>query len=235
MRITEHVYQVSGIIYGMNSNVYAIDTESGVILIDAGYADKQYGSMMDVMKQYRLESKVTAVFLTHAHLDHAGNAYRFEDKGAEIYIGHKDKDALSQGGPAVLEKQFGTRFHTCQHAAGVKDGDFFDFGDVTLKVIDIPGHTAGAVAYLAEADGKVILFIGDMFSLQGATPQDEIIIDPGWDGGPDFDAKKNVDSFELLKTLNPQIIAPGHSRIYIGDGQGVLKKAANTAKERYRD
>ena len=46
MRITEHVYQVSGIIYGMNSNVYAIDTESGVILIDAGYADKQYGSMM---------------------------------------------------------------------------------------------------------------------------------------------------------------------------------------------
>ena len=55
-----------------------------------------------------------------------------------------------------------------------KDGDFFDFGDVTLKVIDIPGHTAGAVAYLAEADGKVILFIGDMFSLQGATPQDEI-------------------------------------------------------------
>ena len=86
MRITEHVYQVSGIIYGMNSNVYAIDTESGVILIDAGYADKQYGSMMDVMKQYRLESKVTAVFLTHAHLDHAGNAYLFEDKGAEIYI-----------------------------------------------------------------------------------------------------------------------------------------------------
>ena len=44
----------------------------------------------------------------------------------------------------------------------------FDFGDVMLKVIDIPGHTAGAVAYLAEADGKVILFIGDMFSLQGA-------------------------------------------------------------------
>lgn len=235
MRITEHVYQISGIIYGMNSNVYAIDTDSGVILIDTGYADKQYESMLDVMKEYQLEARVKAAFLTHAHLDHAGNAYRFEEKGAKIYIGHRDEDTLCKGGPAALEKQFGTEFHTCRHVTGVKDGDGFDFGNVTLKVIEIPGHTIGAAAYLVEADGKRILFIGDMFMIREVTPQDEMMIEPGWDGGPDFDAEKNVRSFEMLQALNPQIIAPGHRSIYIGNGQEVLKKAADTAKEKYKE
>ena len=235
MKITEHVYQISGIIYGMNSNVYAVDTEKGLVLIDAGYGDKQFASMMDVLKQHELEREIKAVFLTHAHFDHTGNAYRFEETGAEIYIGNKDREAVCRGGDTVLEPQFGTKFHTCKQVNGVEDGRAFDFGNMELKVIDIPGHTAGAVAYIVKTDHKQILFIGDMFSIQGATPNDEIMFELGWDGGPDFDAGMDALSFERIQSRQPDIIAPGHKGIYIGRGQEVLKNVAAEAKEKYQD
>ena len=44
--------------------------------------------------------------------------------------------------------------------------------------------------------------------------------------------QKECRFFELLKTLNPQIIAPGHSSIYIGGMARVLLKGAKYSKRK---
>ena len=36
MRLTNHVYLLSGFAYGLHPNVYGIDTPEGVVIIDTG-------------------------------------------------------------------------------------------------------------------------------------------------------------------------------------------------------
>ena len=42
VKITEHLFQISGVQYGTNSNIYAIQTEEGLVLIDCGYQEEQW-------------------------------------------------------------------------------------------------------------------------------------------------------------------------------------------------
>ena len=46
MKITEHLYQISGVQYGTNSNIYALRTEEGLVLIDCGYQEEQWEKML---------------------------------------------------------------------------------------------------------------------------------------------------------------------------------------------
>jgi hydroxyacylglutathione hydrolase len=49
----------------------------------------------------------------------------------------------------------------------VTDGDKLTIGRVGIFVMLVPGHTLGAVAYVARADGKTAVFTGDTMFLAG--------------------------------------------------------------------
>ena len=42
-----------------------------------------------------------------------------------------------------------------------------NIGDLTIKVITVPGHTDGSVLYYLEKDDEKWLFTGDMFCCEG--------------------------------------------------------------------
>ena len=74
----------------------------------------------------------------------------------------------------------------------VKGGDTITWGDLSIRVLDTPGYTRGAVSYLVELEGKEIAFTGDLirddgklqdlFSLQDAIPEAKIGGYHGWAG-----------------------------------------------------
>jgi glyoxylase-like metal-dependent hydrolase (beta-lactamase superfamily II) len=74
----------------------------------------------------------------------------------------------------------------------VKEGDLIAWEGLSIRVLDTPGYTRGAVSYLVELGGKKVAFTGDLirddgklqdlFSLQDAIPSAKIGGYHGWAG-----------------------------------------------------
>ncbi len=233
MKITENVYQTSGILYGTNSNTYCIDTSEGLVLIDAGFSEKQYEIIRAQRKEDGLGGKkLRDLFITHGHFDHAGNGWLLQKDGARVYLSAEDGAAVQSGDERVLGSLFGRKFHTFTPDGVVKDGQQFSYGNTRLTVLDHPGHTEGTISILAETGGKKILFTGDIFIMDPCTPADELQAEIGWTGGPDYNGAKNLETFRKLRELPPvDLVAPGHGSIYFGDSKALFEMLYRLAEE----
>ena len=86
---------------------------------------------------------LAAILVTHHHPDHTGGVQTLrEATGAAVY------------GPA--------RERIPAPFTALKDGDIVTVLDIAWKVIDVPGHTAGHIAFFAQdIEGAPLLFCGD--------------------------------------------------------------------------
>jgi hydroxyacylglutathione hydrolase len=91
--------------------------------------------------------RLTHIFNTHHHADHAGGNLALKElTGCEIIGPRADADRI----PGI------------DRAVG--DGDAFEFAGHPVRVFDTPGHTRGHIVYYLPLDG--VAFVGDtLFSL----------------------------------------------------------------------
>lgn len=90
---------------------------------------------------------LTHILNTHHHYDHAGGNEELKAKTGCTIIGPKGEAAKIPG----LDRAVG-------------DGDMVELGEARARVFDVPGHTAGHIAYYFEDDG--VAFVGDtLFAL----------------------------------------------------------------------
>ena len=92
----------------------------------------------------REQVELTAILATHHHGDHVGGIPRL-----------LDRYPVPVFGPARETIPGRTR--------ALRGGDRIDVPGlpVTLRVLDIPGHTSGHIAYVGDIDGQSTLFCGD--------------------------------------------------------------------------
>lgn len=97
-------------------------------------------------------ARPSAIWNTHHHWDHVGGNEELVAKAgvADVY-GH----ASDRGRIAAQ-----TRF--------LEEGDTFELGRLRVRILHIPGHTTGAVAYVVEGDGDApAVFTGDTLFVAG--------------------------------------------------------------------
>lgn len=137
-----------------------------IYLIDAG------GPVIDMLLRHSVDlSRIRAIFTTHIHGDHINGLFAFVDlcnwyyqnTSIKIYLTEQAGIELLRQSIAVTE--FGTLDeHRLQLLLMQQD---MCYDDGTIRVMPIPtahlsrfGHPA--YAYLVEAEGKRVLFTGDM-------------------------------------------------------------------------
>lgn len=181
-------------------NTYILADPSGkCAVIDCGcYNTTEFTRLTGFLE----EKKLVPVLLlnTHCHLDHIfGNGMFLAKYNLSTYC-HKDEE-LNRKDSVLHARLFGLKMKTPPEPAGLLiDGQSVTFGAVSLKVLHVPGHAAGSLAFYCEEDN--VVFTGDaLFS--GSIGRTDL---PGGDYETLINSIKNK-----LFTLPPStIVYPGH-------------------------
>jgi hydroxyacylglutathione hydrolase len=118
--------------------IWLIDDGHFACVVDPGAA----APVIQMINQERL--KLTHILLTHHHYDHVGGVNALvQAYGAQVW------------GPA------GEVLPQCDHALIENDQVLLDRPNIKLNVLDIPGHTAGHIAFTGLMNEQPVVFCGD--------------------------------------------------------------------------
>ena len=141
----------------IQTNCYLISTEKSALVIDPGFVSK---AVEDFLKHNRNKDRM--ILLTHCHFDHIGGAATLrENTDTKIAIGEIENPALSDE-TVNLCNLFGAHIKPFSADITLKDNEVITVGDISIKVLHTPGHTAGGVSYIIEN----YLFSGDTLFLE---------------------------------------------------------------------
>ena len=156
---------------------------------------------------------VTAHAITHAHPDHQGASHRVcAELSIPYWVGEADADAaenpklIGERQPKSVPAQF--FFRTCTGPAHPVDRKLHEGDEVAgFKVLHVPGHSAGHVAFWRESDR--VLVAGDVFNTMHPILQ----FPRGIRLPPDYftpDPARNREQAKRLGQLEPNLLLVGH-------------------------
>ncbi|KAK4498359.1 hypothetical protein PRZ48_011017 [Zasmidium cellare] len=125
--------------------------------------------VIDIVKDGGVDpDEISALILSHWHYDHSGNLARLNPK-TDLVVGPGFKEAFLPGYPAkkdsnfweaefkdrnVVEPPFSDNFKI----GGYQAHDYF--GDGSLYVLNVPGHTTGHISALVRTTPETFVFLG---------------------------------------------------------------------------
>jgi glyoxylase-like metal-dependent hydrolase (beta-lactamase superfamily II) len=213
VRIADGIYSI-GQKKGGHVHAYLFEQGAELTLIDTLW-DKDARLVLDCIRNLgRRPADLKHIVLTHAHRSHLGGAARLRELSGALVHAHEweadiiagDRPAqrvsLAPAGPATTYPfRIGLLVGRPKHPRCPVDRSIGEGDQVgPLRVIHIPGHTPGHLAFHHEQ--RRVLAVGDAVA---TWPR----IDAGWPGFNLNDAQYRA-SFRRLPEINPAVIATGH-------------------------
>jgi hydroxyacylglutathione hydrolase len=174
------------------SNCYVVRSERGAA--EAAVVDPGDDPTPVRLELARMGARTGGILVTHTDVDHiAGVAALAEGTGAEVWAPAGEVEALRTGEP-----RGGMRVAPHDPAHVVAGGDAITVAGIAFEVVDVPGHSAGHVAFYSDGE----LFSGDLL-FAGSVGRVDL---PGGDG-PTL-----LASIAKLMDAYPEeaVVHPGH-------------------------
>lgn len=167
---------------------FLVSGPSGKILIETG-PESTLEVLVETLKDRDLSaSDLDAVFVTHIHLDHAGAAGWFAEKGVPVYVHLKgarhlvDPSRLLDSAKQVYGERFeplwgGMTPAPAEKVIEVADGDLIEIAGLQVRAVNAPGHAFHQHAFVIDdvcfpGDAAGAKLPGsDFISLTSAPPQ----------------------------------------------------------------
>jgi hydroxyacylglutathione hydrolase len=138
-------------------NVYLIRSGQQWVLVDTSTRHAR----RRILRQ--LPGQLEAIFITHAHRDHAGSMHAVAvETGAPVWGGEIDADALEGKAPEPVPEQYRDHIVNRRFAGWWRDPHPVsrmlseDEEVAGFTVIEFPGHTPGQIGLWRESDRTVI-------------------------------------------------------------------------------
>jgi hydroxyacylglutathione hydrolase len=175
-----------------NCYIIASDKSKKAAVIDPG-ADADL--ILQRLKQ--LDLRLELIINTHGHYDHTGaDSELLDNKRVPVYIGGGDLKMLNDSS-ANLALFLGEKDIRVEAAKSLQEGEVLRLDDLTIRIIETPGHTGGSISLLVGDK----LFTGDLL-FQGSV------------GRTDFPGSSYSDLMESLNKISDlpdnTIVHPGH-------------------------
>lgn len=182
-------------------NTYILYDKSGeAVVVDPGcYYPQEQKTLSDFLTQNNLNLK--KVLYTHCHLDHTfGANYICKTyKGIE-FIAHEAEQVFIESAKAHA-MSFGLQMEQPPRITNfINEGDLITFGNTTLHVICVPGHSPGGLCFYNKEQGD--LLPGDIL-FQGSIGRSDL---PGGNHAQLIDGIKK----KLLCLPENVVVYPGH-------------------------
>jgi glyoxylase-like metal-dependent hydrolase (beta-lactamase superfamily II) len=180
-----------------NCSIFGDETTRHALVIDPG---DEIHRILEVLQRHSLT--VTAIVITHAHIDHIGGAQKLKlATGAPVYMNLQDTELQ-----AMLDVQatwLGMRTpEAVAIDAPLKDGDKLLIGATEVHVLHTPGHTPGSICLWMPAERKLVA--GDTLFRDSIGRTDL----PGGDGR------------QILQSIHDQLLPlPGDTEVFPGHGE----------------
>lgn len=225
-------------------NIYVVETaDGGFVLIDTGMAHTASFVKRALASRYGENARPRAILLTHAHVDHVGNAKALaEAYDVPVYVHPLEKpyvtgrsdyppaDPTPGGAIAFFARALPTRGTDLGARVKTlpKDGSVPELRG--WRWVHTPGHSVGHVSFYREVDRVLIagdaLATTDMDGWIAINLWPRRLSRPALPFTPDWEAARA--SVFLLADLEPTVVAAGHGKPIEADDLGDrLRELAN--------
>jgi len=123
------------------TSTFLIDTADGLVLVDSGYDSESKPIVKALSERGKSVDDISTILISHGHVDHLTGLPNFPN--ATIYA-HEAEQTLLQENNAEATSFFA-------------DGDILTFGETTIEILHVAGHTEGNVVMLVDD----VLLMGD--------------------------------------------------------------------------
>jgi len=134
-----------------NCSIFGDEATRDAVVIDPG---DDIDAIQAVLDRHGL--RVTAIIITHAHIDHVGGAAKLKKlTGAPVHMNAADGALL-----ALMDVQAGWLGVATPDVAAVdvnaRDGATVKLGETSMEILHTPGHTQGSVCVWIPAEGALV-------------------------------------------------------------------------------
>lgn len=150
--------------------VYAVKQGESCILIDFGT-----GAALDALASIGVKT-VEAILMTHHHRDQGEGLPRAAAAGIPIYVPETEVDLFARASELWHRREIRNNYNNRQDRFSLLDSvpvrrlpeyGTLTFAGLDLFVLPTPGHTVGSVSLVAELDGVLTAFTGDLIYAPG--------------------------------------------------------------------